>query len=62
MRLPFEASGFAPSISRKWVRSTSGTGSRSWCPNISREASMCGSWSTEVAEKRLRVRRLFTRT
>ena len=48
--LPFDTSGFAPSTSRKAVRSTSGIGSSSWWPNISSDASICGSWSTEVAE------------
>jgi hypothetical protein len=55
IRLPFEARGLAPSISMKPVRSTSGTGNSSWLPNISSAASMCGSWSVEVAEKRLRL-------
>ena len=54
IKLPLEASGFAPSMRKKPVRSTSGTGSISWCPNISSAASICGSWSTEVAEKRAR--------
>ena len=54
MRLPLEAMGFAPSTRKKAVRSTSGTGSSSWWPNISSAASICGSWSTEVAEKRER--------
>ena len=58
MRLPFETSGFAPRISRKSVRSMSGIGRRSWWPNMSSAASICGSWSTEVAEKRLRLPRL----
>ena len=56
IKLPFDATGFAPSTRKKSVRSTSGTGSRSWCPNISSDASMWGSWSTEVAEYRLRER------
>ena len=54
IRLPFDARGLAPSMRKKLVRSTSGTGRRSWWPNISSAASMCGSWSTEVAEKRAR--------
>ena len=50
MMLPFDTTGFAPSTSRKSVRSTSGIGISSWWPNISSAASICGSWSTEVAE------------
>ena len=34
MMLPFDASGFAPRISMKRVRSTSGIGKRSWWPNM----------------------------
>ena len=52
MMLPLDASGFAPSSIMKSVRSTSGTGNRSCCPNMKYEASMSGSWSQEVAEKR----------
>jgi hypothetical protein len=62
IRLPFDASGLAPKARKSCVRSTSGTGSRSWCPNISSAASICGSWSTDVAEKRLRVPRLRMKT
>ena len=62
MRLPFEASGLAPKTRKSCVRSTSGTGSSSWWPNMSSAASIWGSWSTDVAEKRLRVPRLRMKT
>src|SRR5258708_89719 len=44
------ANPLASRMSRKSVRSRSGIGSSSWWPNIMREASMWGSWSTDVAE------------
>ena len=59
-RLPFEASGLAPSISRWSVRSTSGTGMLSAAPNISPADTCLGIWSTVVAEKTLRVPSAFT--
>ena len=37
-----------------------GSGSSSWWPNIRCATSWCGSWSTEVALKRLRVRSALT--
>ena len=49
-RLPFDTSGFAPSISRWSLRSTSGIGTDSIAPNIS-PADICfGIWSTVDAE------------
>ena len=49
IRLPFETSGFAPSISRYSLRSRSGTGTLSAAPNI-RPADTCfGIWSTVLA-------------
>ena len=38
----------------------SGTGSSSWWPNIRWDTSWWGSWSTEVAENRFRVRSALT--
>ena len=38
----------------------SGTGSSSWWPKSRCATSWCGSWSTEVALNRLRVRSAFT--
>ena len=55
IRLPLEASGLAPSISRWSVRSTSGTASVVPVPNIRAEASCLGIWSTVEAEYTLRV-------
>ena len=52
---PFEASGFAPSISRCIVRSTSGIGTDSGVPNISAQAISFGRWSTVLAENTLWV-------
>ena len=54
--LPFDASGLAPSISRYDVRSMSGTATINWCPYSRYDASMCGSWSIDVALNRFRVR------
>jgi hypothetical protein len=34
MRLPFDTTGLAPKMSRKWVRSTSGTESRARFPKL----------------------------
>ena len=39
------------------MRSMSGIGSSSWWPNSCQATSWCGSWSTDVALKRLRVRK-----
>ena len=39
----------------------SGTGSSSWWPNICQARNWCGTWSTEEALNRLRVRRLRTK-
>ena len=50
IRDPPEATGFPPMQTNSCVLSTSGTGIRNWCPNIMQEATMCGSWSTLVAE------------
>ena len=47
---PLEASGFAPSISRCIVRSTSGIGTESGAPNMSAEEISFGRWSTVLAE------------
>ena len=55
MMLPFDASGFAPSISRKSVRSMSEMGNIPGPPRIWLLATIIGSWSTLVAEKRQRV-------
>ena len=49
MMLPLLASGLAPIIRKKSVRSTSGMGSRSGCPNISAPAKWWGNWSMLVA-------------
>ena len=43
MMLPFETTGFAPTTSQWSVRSMSGTGMKSTCPNISCDARMCGT-------------------
>ena len=48
-RLPFETIGLAPSISRYWQRSMSGTGTVSGVPNISAHATCFGYWSTVLA-------------
>ena len=48
-RLPLEASGLAPRISRWSVRSTSGIAIVSDPPNISPEAISFGRWSTVLA-------------
>ena len=48
-RLPLEASGLAPRISRWSVRSTSGTATVAPLPNISAEAICLGYWSTVLA-------------
>jgi hypothetical protein len=50
MRLPLDASGLAPRMSRCWVRSTSGTGTVVPVPNMSALASCLGTWSTLEAE------------
>lgn len=50
-RLPFEASGLAPRMSRWSVRSTSGTATVMPVPNISAEAICFGYWSTVLALK-----------
>ena len=47
---PFDASGLAPSISRCWVRSTSGIATDSPVPYISALAISFGRWSTVLAE------------
>jgi hypothetical protein len=49
MRLPFDASGLAPSISRWSVRSRSGIGTDSPAPNISPALTCFGIWSTVLA-------------
>ncbi len=49
-------SGWSRRTSRRSVRSRSGTGSSSWWPYIRWATSWAGSWSTEVALNRLRVR------
>ena len=57
---PLDAIGLAP-ITRKYdVRSMSGIGRKSWWPNIRCATSWWGSWSTDVARKRLRVRKDLT--
>ena len=56
MMLPLDATGFAPRISQYDVWSTSGIGNMKRCPYIAWQATCCGSWSTDVAENRLRVR------
>ena len=49
IRLPLEASGLAPRMSRWSVRSTSGTATVAPLPNISAEAICLGYWSTVLA-------------
>ena len=49
-RLPFDASGLAPSISMWSVRSMSGIGTPSIVPNISPAETCLGIWSTVLAE------------
>ena len=48
-RLPLEASGLAPRMSRWSVRSTSGTATVAPLPNMSAEAICLGYWSTVLA-------------
>jgi hypothetical protein len=55
MRLPFDASGLAPSTRKKSVRSMSGIGNAPAEPNRRHELRAFGSWSTLVAENRDRV-------
>ena len=50
MMEPPDATGLPPMQTNSCVRSTSGTGTRNWCPNIAHDATMCGNWSTLVAE------------
>ena len=50
IRLPFDASGFAPRIRRWSVRSTSGIGIESIEPNMRPEETCLGIWSTVLAE------------
>jgi hypothetical protein len=52
-RLPLEAYGLAPSISRKSVRSMSGTGTVSAPPNMRPAETSLGRWSTVLAENTL---------
>ena len=47
---PADATGLPPMQTNSCVRSTSGTGIRNWWPNIAQDATMCGNWSTLVAE------------
>ncbi len=54
---PADATGLPPMQTNNCVRSTSGTGMRNWCPNIAHDATMCGNWSTLVAEYRFFVRK-----
>ncbi len=49
-RLPLDAHGLAPSMRRKSVRSTSGTGTVN-PPNIRPVDTSLGRWSTVLAEK-----------
>ena len=53
---PLDAIGLAPKTRKYDVRSMSGIGSSSWWPYIRWATSWWGSWSTEVALNRLRVR------
>jgi len=53
MRLPLDASGLAPRISRKSVRSTSGTNTLMPLPNMSAAAICFGYWSTVLARELL---------
>ena len=55
IRLPLDTAGLPPMMTKNAVRSTSGMGNKNGCPNINAAATMCGSWSNELAEKRLRV-------
>ena len=54
-RLPLDSQGLAPSISRKSVRSRSGTGMAPGSPKRRPEDTCLGIWSTVLAEHRLRV-------
>ncbi len=56
MSEPADATGLPPMQTNSCVRSTSGTGIRNWCPNNAQDATMCGNWSTLVAEYRFFVR------
>ena len=49
-RLPFEARGFAPRMSRWSVRSMSGIGTLRAPPNMCPAATCFGIWSTVLAE------------
>ena len=62
IRLPFEASGLAPRISRCSVRSTSGMGMLRAPPNMWADETCLGIWSTVVAVKMLRVPSALNRT
>ena len=52
---PLEAAGLAPSISRKSVRSRSGTGTLRCEPNMSADESCFGYWSSVLPEKTFRL-------
>ena len=54
-RLPFDASGLAPRMTRWSVRSTSGTGTERIVPNMNPAATCFGIWSTVLAEYRFLV-------
>ena len=52
---PFDTSGSAPSINRKWVRSMSGTGMVPGLPNMRPLDTCLGIWSTVLALKMFRL-------
>ena len=49
IRLPLDARGLPPRISRRSVRSRSGTGMVRPPPNMSAAVTILGSWSAELA-------------
>ena len=57
MRLPFDANGFAPSMTSRSVWSMSGIGMVMGVPNISPADTCFGIWSTVLAEKTFVVAR-----
>ena len=62
IRLPLEASGLAPRISRWSVRSTSGIGTLSGPPNMWPAETCFGIWSTVLAVKMFLVPSALSRT
>ena len=62
MRLPLEANGLAPRISRYSVRSMSGIGMLSAMPNMSPADTCLGIWSTVPAEYKFLLPTAWMRT